>query len=406
MSAVPKLRFPEFGGEWVRSRIDEIGTLKSGVGFPEKEQGGLEGTPFYKVSDMNIPENSQEMVLANNYVTEEQIKRLKYKPIASNSIIFAKVGAAIFLDRKRQARNFLLDNNMMAFLPSPEIDFRFIYQVFLQLNLAKFAQVGALPSYNASDIGIIKVQIPSLPEQQKIASFLSSVDKKIDLLRQKKDALELYKKGLMQKIFSQEIRFKQDDGSDFPDWEEVALGDVVRIDSGFAFKSIKFKDRGANRVIRMSDLKDSEIAKTGGVYVEDYDVDGLERFKLAEADFVFGMSGSLSNYGWIKKSDLPSYLNQRVGRISDNGKGNALFFQYIYLLPETQKLIENSAVGAAQLNISIDFLRNMTFPCPAYEEQNKIAEFLSALDAKIQNTSSQIDQMETFKKGLLQQMFV
>ena len=388
MSAVPTLRFPEFDGEWVRSRIDEIGTLKSGVGFPEKEQGGVEGTPFYKVSDMNIPENSQDMVLANNYVTEEQIKRLKYKPIAQNSIIFAKVGAAIFLDRKRKARNFLLDNNMMAFLPSSEIDFRFIYQVFLQLNLAKFAQVGALPSYNASDIGIIKVQIPSLPEQQKIASFLTSVDKKIDLLRQKKDALELYKKGLMQKIFSQEIRFKQDDGSDFPDWKEVALGDVASVTKGKQLNRDTLTLGAAYPVIN------------GGMTPSGYH----DEFNTKENSITISEGGNSCGYVDFQRQKFwcggHCYVLEPTGEVIDK----KFAFQS---LKYRQDDIMRLRVGSGLPNIQKgDLLKLAMVIPPELDEQRKIASFLSAIDAKIQNTSSQIEQMETFKKGLLQQMFV
>lgn len=391
MSVVPKLRFPEFDGEWKQVSVEDI---------LQVTRGKVLAMPLVD----SIKSAEKPYPVYSSQTKMDGLAGFFSEYLFEDAITWTTDGANAGEVRLRKGK-FYCTNVCGVLLSEKGYVNNFISEAINRVAKKHVSYVGN-PKLMNGVMARIPVVIPSLPEQQKIASFLSSIDKKIDLLRQKKDALELYKKGLMQKIFSQEIRFKQDDGSDFPDWEEVALGDVVRIDSGFAFKSIKFRDHGPNRVIRMSDLKDSEIAKTGGVYVEDCDVNGLERFKLAEADFVFGMSGSLSNYGWIKKTDLPSYLNQRVGRISDNGKGNALFFQYIYLLPETQKLIENSAVGAAQLNISIDFLRNMTFQCPAYEEQNKIAEFLSTLDSKIQNTSSQIEQMETFKKGLLQQMFV
>jgi len=185
--------------DWVEKRLGDIGDFKSGTGFPEKEQGGKVGIPFYKVSDMNLRENKITMNIANNYVTTEQINHLKLKPIESNAIIFAKVGAAIFLERKRKAKNFLIDNNMMAFIPTCNIEF--IVQYFYTIRLSKYAQVGALPSYNASDLKGIKINLPSLPEQTKIANFLSSLDKQIaqvsEQLAEKKD----FKKGLLQKMF-------------------------------------------------------------------------------------------------------------------------------------------------------------------------------------------------------------
>ena len=222
VAQVPQLRFPEFNGDLEEKKLDDVGSFKSGTGFTEAEQGGKSGVPFFKVSDMNLEGNQKVMVSANNYVNDEQIARLNYKPINKKSVIFAKVGAAVFLERKRIADSFLIDNNMMAFTPTEDIDF--IRQWFDTVRLSKYAQVGALPSYNASDLKTIKINLPSLPEQTKIANFLAAVDTKIEQLSKKQALLGEYKKGLMQQIFSQAIRFKADDGSEFPDWEEKKLG--------------------------------------------------------------------------------------------------------------------------------------------------------------------------------------
>ena len=198
-----ELRFKDDDGsafpEWEEKKLGEIGTFKSGLGFTELEQGGKLGVPFFKVSDMNIKENKKIMVTANNYVNDEQISRLQYKPINEYAIIFAKVGAAIFLERKRIAHNFLIDNNMMAFIAHEDI--YFIQQLFDTIRLSKYAQVGALPSYNASDLKTIKVKLPSLKEQTKIANFLSSIDKKIEQTAKELNLTKEFKKGLLQQMF-------------------------------------------------------------------------------------------------------------------------------------------------------------------------------------------------------------
>lgn len=188
--------------EWQEKLLGELGRFKSGVGFTDKEQGGADGIPFFKVSDMNLTENNHEMHLANNYVSIDQITRNNYKPIVDKSIIFAKVGAAIFLERKRTAKNFLIDNNMMAFIPGKSLNFDFIRIIFDKLRLSKMAQVGALPSYNGSDLAIIKVKIPkSDDEQQKIADFLRSIDEKIDAEERKLEKAKEFKKALLQQMF-------------------------------------------------------------------------------------------------------------------------------------------------------------------------------------------------------------
>jgi type I restriction enzyme S subunit len=198
-----ELRFKDDNGKefskWENKKLNDIGKFFSGTGFTNSEQGGGSGIPFYKVSDMNLKGNHFEMLTANNYVTHEQTKRLNYKIINKPSIIFAKVGAAIFLERKRIANKFLIDNNMMAFIPIGNI--YFYKYIFDTLTLSKFAQVGALPSYNSSDLSIIKLMIPSYDEQTKIANFLSAIDEKINLCTTQIEKTEQYKKGLLQKMF-------------------------------------------------------------------------------------------------------------------------------------------------------------------------------------------------------------
>jgi type I restriction enzyme S subunit len=198
-----ELRFKADDGsefsDWEEKTLGDIGDFKSGTGFPESEQGGDLGVPFFKVSDMNLAGNTFYMKSANHYVTDEQISKLKFKVIKEASIIFAKVGAAIFLERKRIAMTFLIDNNMMAF--TPKANLLFMKYVFDTIKLSKFAQVGALPSYNASDLKIIRVKVPSLEEQTKIANFLAFIDTKIDLTTTQLEATKQFKKALLQQMF-------------------------------------------------------------------------------------------------------------------------------------------------------------------------------------------------------------
>ncbi|HDH6131355.1 TPA: restriction endonuclease subunit S [Staphylococcus aureus] len=202
-----ELRFKDEDGndytEWKTKKLDELGEFNSGVGFPEKYQGGNTGVPFFKVSDMNLLGNEKFMNTANNYVSIEQIKQKKWKVIQSvPAIIFAKVGAAIMLNRKRMILNpFLIDNNTMSYSFSNHWDTNFGYVVFQMLNLPKYAQVGALPSYNSKDIGIIQIRLPIKEEQEKIGDFFSKLDEHITKQSQKIDGLKLRKQGFLQKMF-------------------------------------------------------------------------------------------------------------------------------------------------------------------------------------------------------------
>ena len=177
---------------WEQRKLGDVGKAQSGVGFPNSEQGGKSGIPFYKVSDMNIKGNEQEMTIANNYVTNEQINRKKWIPIKNvPAIFFAKVGAAVLLNRKRLCRKpFLMDNNTMAYSMNQNyLNADFSKTLFETINLASLVQVGALPSYNAQDIENIKIAIPNLNEQKKIADYFKNFDSLIALHQRKPNTL-------------------------------------------------------------------------------------------------------------------------------------------------------------------------------------------------------------------------
>ncbi|MFV0208395.1 restriction endonuclease subunit S [Empedobacter falsenii] len=198
-----QIRFKDDNGndfpDWEEKTLGEVGVFYSGTGFNEKEQGGKVGIPFIKVSDMNLVGNEILIKSANNYVTNNQIDRNNYKIIKVPTILFAKVGAAIYLERKRIGENLIIDNNMMGFSPNGNI--MYYYYMFQNIRLSKYAQNGALPSYNSKDIGKIQVNIPSIEEQTKIANFLSAIDNQIQAVENQITKTETYKKGLLQQMF-------------------------------------------------------------------------------------------------------------------------------------------------------------------------------------------------------------
>ena len=197
-----KLRFVN-NIEWKDYKFKDLGTVKSGVGFSNKYQGHLDlDYNVYKVSDMNLKGNEKVMTKSNNTIDENILEDMGVKLIEEPSIIFAKVGEAIFLNRKRIAKQpFLIDNNMMAFSPNNNVDLEFIYYLMTSINFGKYAQTGALPSYNASDIYSIKCKIPPLEEQKRIINLLSLSDNKIDFCSNQINNILNFKKGLLQQMF-------------------------------------------------------------------------------------------------------------------------------------------------------------------------------------------------------------
>ena len=203
-SSIPEVRFAGFTDAWEQRKLGNIGVAKSGIGFPDAEQGGTEGIPFYKVSDMNTKGNEHELVIAKNYVTQEQIAKKKWNVIEDvPAIFFAKVGAAVMLNRKRLVRfPFLLDNNTMAYIFDKNVwDYNFGKTLFETIDLTKLTQVGALPSYNASDVEGVKISIPNKQEQEQIGGYFSSLDNLITLHQRELEILKNLKNTCLKRMF-------------------------------------------------------------------------------------------------------------------------------------------------------------------------------------------------------------
>ncbi len=203
-SNVPEIRFKGFSDTWEQRKLGEVGKARSGVGFPDTEQGGTIGVPFFKVSDMNSDGNENEMTVANNYVTAEQIAAHRWSPIEEvPALFFAKVGAAVMLNRKRLCRfPFLLDNNTMAYsLSSTEWDADFAKALFETIDLTSLVQVGALPSYNAGNVEAMEISMPSLSEQGRIGEFFKQLDNLITLHQRELEKLKNLKKACLEKMF-------------------------------------------------------------------------------------------------------------------------------------------------------------------------------------------------------------
>ena len=200
---------------WEQRKLGDLGKAQSGIGFPDKEQGGKIGIPFFKVSDMNNVGNELEMNRSNNYVSPDQIKKNGWSPIEETSVIFAKVGAAIMLNRKRLVRfPFLLDNNTMAYKFSDSWDIEFGRTLFERIDLTSLVQVGALPSYNAGDVENMEAAIPQMAEQYKLGALFKSLDNLITL-HQCKGKCRFYQ--VLWKILSSKMTIY---------WEQRKFGDV------------------------------------------------------------------------------------------------------------------------------------------------------------------------------------
>ncbi|MEH8127708.1 restriction endonuclease subunit S [Aeromonas veronii] len=277
---------------------------------------------------------------------------------------------------------------------------------YINFSLIIHNESGGIPQLPGASLSKYLVTLPPLPEQQKIAKILSTWDKAITTTEQLLANSQQQKKALMQQLLTGKKRLLDNNGVRFSRvWKKGKLSEIANIDSGYAFKSTDFTDSEKGiPIIRMSDFKAGGIDISGAAKVIPEITIGLDRFKLKTGDFVFGMSGSLSNYGWVKEQDLPCFLNQRVGRILAKECAVQLFVTYLYLSDKIQQSILDKAAGAAQLNISSTDLRNTIVNYPSFEEQEKIAAVLSSADQEISALQQKLAALKQEKKALMQQL--
>ena len=258
--------------------------------------------------------------------------------------------------------------------------------------------------YNLSKIFLmgIRINLPSIDEQQKIASFLSAVDEKIDQLSQKKELLVQFKKSMMQKLFSQEIRFKDEQGKDYPSWTRKKLGNIAKVIGGGtpSTKDSRFWN-GAINWFTPTEIDFKYCTKS----IRRISKLGLESSSASRLPVGAILFSSTATIGKVSIATEECTTNQQFQSfvVSPLSYSNEYLYYWI-----KQNLIEflRKANGSTFLLIPKSEIKKIPVDVLILAEQQKIASFLSAIDQKIELTSRQIELTQQFKKGLLQQMFV
>ena len=207
-------RFSEFRQEKTSvRRLGDYCVFRGGNGFKELYQGHRQGDfPFIKVSDMGIPGNEVYINNSKNWISEETRQKIGGTLMPPGCIVFAKVGAALLLNRRRIIkRNTLIDNNMMAAIPKSDIDPLYLYFLLCWIDFARLVQEGALPSVNQSALGSLKVRIPSISEQRRIVTVLLAAENEVNSLKRNHSFLTEEKQALMQQLLTGKRRVKIDD---------------------------------------------------------------------------------------------------------------------------------------------------------------------------------------------------
>ena len=407
---VPAIRFQGFADPWEQRKLGEVGRARSGVGFPDTEQGGTSGTPFFKVSDMNNAGNENEMTVANNYVTEAQIAARRWSPIEElPAIFFAKVGAAVMLNRKRLCRfPFLLDNNTMAYSLSKEFwDADFAKALFETVDLTSLVQVGALPSYNAGDVEAMEVKLPKVSEQRLVGAYFRQLDILITLHQRKYDKLVAIKRSMLEKMFPREgSRFPEIRFAGFTDpWEQRKLGDLVQFSKGTGYSKGDLRESGTpiilyGRLYTKYETVISEVdtfadAKAGSVYSRGGEVIVPASGETAE---------DISIASVVEKSGV--LLGGDLNIITPPADLDAPFLAISISNGKPHEDMAKMAQGKSVVHLHNTDLEKIDLTYPSHEEQIQISGYFGALDHLITLHQRKLEKLQAIKRSMLEKMFV
>ncbi|MFW0712120.1 restriction endonuclease subunit S [Aliarcobacter butzleri] len=391
MSNVPKLRFKEFSENYNKYKFEDIFDFSTGKNIKQNE-----ASPDFEIPCIRYGElyHMYEEVI-NKVINKTNLDKSELIFSQGNEILLPSAGedpldigsaSALKIPNVAIGRTINILRPLTDNIYLPEYVSYYINQK-LKKKISTLAKGVSISNVYNSDLKTLSINLPSKQEQKKIASFLTSVDTKIEQLTRKEELLLQYKKGVMQKIFNQEIRFKADDGSEFCDWEEKKLSTKCTIQKGSQLNKDTLTEEG------------NYPALNGGI-----NPSGFTRDWNTEANTITISEGGNSC----------GYVNFVTTRFWSGGHNYSLQdleqsidAQYLYqYLKFNEEAIMRLRVGSGLPNIQKREISNFKISVPYLKEQIKIANFLLSIDFKIEQVKKQLEYIKKFKKALLQQMFV
>lgn len=396
--ALPQLRFKGFTDEWSKRRLDS---------FLERVSKPVDVVEDQEYVQIGIRSHGKG-IFHKEAVTGKELGNKRVFWIVPNALVVNIVFAweraiAVTSDNEN---GLIASHRFPMYLPKNNLsNVDFLRYMFITdkgqsyLELASPGGAGRNKTLGQSNFAELKIDLPDVEEQTKIASFLTIVDEKIVQLTRKQALLSQYKQGIMQKLFSQQIRFKADDGSEFQDWSEIQVGSVID----------EFRKKVSSRTELEIYSSSRDGLKPQREYFDNRELENNGEYGVLPPNFFTyrHMSDDATFKFNINNLGKEVAISKEYPVFTVNTKINSHFLYY--LLNESKdfkKYALEQKKGGTRTRLYLKILCNWVFALPCLEEQTKIANFLSAIDQKIEKVTQQIEETKQWKKGLLQQMFV
>lgn len=408
----PKLRFNGFIDSWVSvllSDVSEINPKSSSIpdAFEYVDLESVVGTEIISHRTENretAPSRAQRVAQIGDIFFQT------VRPYQKNNCYFSN----------NDGKNYVFSTGYAQIRPRADLDGYFLFSALQQErfvnNVLNRCTGTSYPAINSTDLASILIRIPvNRKEQCDIGELFRALDRKISLKQKKYDALVEAKKGLLQKIFSQEIRFKRDDGGEYPEWERLQLGAILDVITDYVAAGsfadiaahVEYKsDKDYAQLIRTTDLKNN-FANSDFVYVTKEAFEYLWRVNLNTECIILPNVGNCGEVYFVSPSMLP-YRNNVLGPnaiLVKSFKNSNRFLSYMFLSTDFQTKLKLIISPTGQKKFNKTELKGIEIYLPCIDEQQRIADFLSSFDEKIDTVRKELEGWKTIKKGLLQQMF-
>ncbi|MDR5649439.1 restriction endonuclease subunit S [Staphylococcus nepalensis] len=377
---VPELRFPEFEDGWKLVHLNDLGNFTSG-GTPLKTKKSYwDGDiPWLTTGDIN----GKKIHKASNYITQEGLENSSAKLVYKESILIAMYGQGKTRGMS-SILNFEAATNQACAIFQTNNDIKFMHQ-FLRKDYNKLRSLSNDGSQKNLSLTLLKnhqISVPKLEEQQKVGDFFSKLDRQIELEEQKLEKLEEQKKGYMQKIFSQELRFKDENGNDYQEWRKEKLKNIAKVKTG---------NKNAQDNINKGQYK---------FFDRSVDIKYLNTYDYDEKAIIYPGEGS---------KFLPRYFE---GKYSLHQRAYSIYnieinptYLYNFLLLQNNHFLRY-AVGSTVKSLRMGAFDKLEVLIPDSNEQRKIGDFFRSMDELVEKQTNKIELLKTRKKGFLQKMFV
>ncbi|MGO2175231.1 MAG: restriction endonuclease subunit S [Staphylococcus equorum] len=398
---MPELRFSGFSEEWKKKKLEEIAYINDGTHMtPNYVQAGI---PFFSVE--NVTRND---FVNSKFVTEEAYEKYKKRiDIEYNDILMTRIGSI----GKVKLVNWIHSTTFYVSLALLKIHEGFVPQYIsyllesfkVQKSIMSNSLVTAVPQkINLIDLKKVDIVLTiSINEQQRIGDFFSKLDRQIELEEQKLSLLEEQKKGYMQKIFSQELRFKDENGNDYPEWEDKLISDIGKVITGNTPSKKENDYWNSNQYIWVTP---TDISNKKNIYTSGYQLSQKGFSKARQLPKNTLLITCIASIGKNAILRIEGSCNQQINAVIPNDNYDVDYLYYAF--EDVSKLMKSIAGKTATQIVNKAVFEKLLLNVPIYEEQQKISGFLNKVDILIDKQAQKINELKLRKQGFLQKMFV